>query len=60
MTTTLDEAIKFAEEVNSRKFDDRVHCIRCAEYHQQIAEWLKELKGYREILRAATPKWEGK
>ena len=41
---TLDEAIKHAEEVASRKFDDNVHCIKCAEKHRQFAEWLKELK----------------
>ena len=46
---TLDEAIVHAREVASRKFDDRVHCIRCAEEHEQIAEWLEELKAYRAI-----------
>lgn len=37
----IDKAIAHAEEVASRKFDDRVHCIRCAEEHAQIAVWLK-------------------
>ena len=46
---TLDEAITHAREVASRKFDDRVHCIRCAEEHEQLAEWLEELKQYKEI-----------
>ena len=46
---TIDEAIVHAREVASRKFDDRVHCIRCAEEHEQIAEWLEELKAYRAI-----------
>ena len=41
---TLDEAIAHAREVASRKFDDRVHCIRCAEEHEQIAEWLEDYK----------------
>ena len=41
---TLDEAIRHAEEVASRKFDDRVHCIKCAEEHKQLAEWLKDYK----------------
>ena len=40
----IDEAIAHAEEVASRKFDDRVNCIRCAEEHAQLAKWLKELK----------------
>ena len=44
---TIDEAIAHAREVASRKFDDRVHCIRCAEEHEQLAEWLEELKSYR-------------
>ena len=44
---TIDEAIVHAREVASRKFDDRVHCIRCAEEHEQLAEWLEELKAYR-------------
>ena len=46
---TIDEAIVHAREVASRKFDDRVHCIRCAEEHIQLAEWLEELKQYRAI-----------
>ena len=46
---TIDEAIEHAREVASRKFDDRVHCISCAEEHEQLAEWLEELKAYREI-----------
>ena len=44
---TIDEAIAHAREVASRKFDDRVHCIKCAEEHEQLAEWLEELKAYR-------------
>ena len=46
---TIDEAIAHAREVAGRKFDDRVHCISCAEEHEQLAEWLTELKAYREI-----------
>ena len=45
---SIDEAIAHAREVASRKFDDRVHCISCAEEHEQLAEWLEELKAYRE------------
>ena len=44
---SIDEAIAHAREVASRKFDDRVHCIKCAEEHEQLAEWLEELKAYR-------------
>ena len=46
---SIDEAIAHAREVASRKFDDKVHCISCAEEHEQLAEWLEELKAYREI-----------
>ena len=46
---TIDEAIIHAREVASRKCDDRVHCIKCAEEHEQLAEWLEELKQYRAI-----------
>ena len=46
---TIDEAIVHAREVASRKFDDRVHCIKCAEEHEQLAEWLEELKQYQAI-----------
>ena len=45
---SIDEAIAQVREVSSRKFDDRVHCIRCSEFHKQIAEWLEELKDYRD------------
>lgn len=46
---TIDEAIVHAREVASRNFDDRVHCIKCAEEHIQLAEWLEALKQYRAI-----------
>ena len=60
---TLDEAIKHAEEVaedkerNTGWFYDKESasykkkCIKCAEEHRQIAEWLKELKQLREQTR---------
>ena len=46
---SIDEAIAQAREVSSRKFDDRVHCVRCSEFHKQIAEWLEELKMYKSL-----------
>ena len=48
---SIDEAIAQAREVSSRKFDDRVHCVRCSEFHKQIAEWLEELKALRNGLK---------
>lgn len=61
---TLDEAIKHAEEVadvcefEASKYDmtdayeNHVACQegKCAEEHRQLAEWLKELKDYRERI----------
>ena len=48
---TIDEAIAHAREASSRKFNDMIHCIRCHEFHEQIAEWLEELKEYQEISK---------
>lgn len=45
----IDEAITHAREVASRMFDDRVHCIKCAEEHEQLAEWLTQLKEYWQL-----------
>lgn len=55
---TLDEAIKHAEEVmaeNLEKIKGRnasdpiaINCFECADEHRQLAEWLMELKAYRE------------
>lgn len=54
----LESAIKHCEEImveNLEKTKDRnasdpiaINCFKCAEEHRQIAEWLKELKRYRE------------
>lgn len=60
---TIDDAIKHAKEVAEEQLmragkctgDDSLcdkysNCMKCAEDHQQLAEWLKELKLYREIF----------
>lgn len=39
---TLDEAIAHAEEVANAS------CDECSKEHKQLAEWLKELKRYKE------------
>ena len=57
---TLDEAIKHAEEV--AEGHEKIKCIKavtleeckCAEEHRQLAEWLKELKMYREMIPSAS------
>ena len=62
---TIDEAIANAREVAERNrilldsdelvqksYDahfDKLKCEKCAEKHEQLAEWLEELKTYREI-----------
>lgn len=55
---TIDEAIRHCEEVmveNLEKTKDRnasdpiaINCFECADEHRQLAEWLKELKAYKE------------
>lgn len=74
---TLDEAIVHAREVAERNrnqykncHSDRTDirhqtCEECAEEHEQLAEWLEELKKYREIgtpeeCRAAVEKKKAK
>ena len=59
---TIDEAIAHAREVaseqkrrsgacvqNDSECDKFSTCLKCAEDHEQLAEWLEELKAYREI-----------
>ena len=56
---TIDEAIIHAEEVaeNNEKIADtfeyslktKSDCKKCASDHRQLAEWLRELKEYREF-----------
>ena len=59
---TLDEAIIHAEEVAEEKrshvpykvYDgdewtrEQEECMKCAAEHRQLAEWLKELKAFRQ------------
>lgn len=59
---TLDEAIKHAKEVadmnynDAEKFDSndsvenymKANCMKCAEEHNQLAEWLEELKSFKD------------
>ena len=54
---TLDEAIKHAREKANEQnyyasFERGKHiqsCKKCAEEHEQLAEWLEELKEYRDL-----------
>ena len=53
---TIDEAIRHCEEVAEEKEQEAkeahvlsgMDCMECAEEHRQLAEWLRELKAYRE------------
>ena len=47
---SIDEAIAHAREVASRKFDDRVHCISCAEEHEHLAAWLEDYKQIKMLI----------
>lgn len=59
---TLEEAIVHAKEVAEKNYrgadfesidyiDDyiKANCIKCAEEHEQLAEWLEELKSYKDL-----------
>lgn len=59
---TLEEAIVHAKEVAEKNYrgadfesidsvddDIKTNCIKCAEEHMQLAEWLKELKSYKDL-----------
>lgn len=52
---TLDEAIKHAEEVVEKhtkynRYGGFESCDECGEEHRQLAEWLSELKVYKERI----------
>lgn len=61
MIMTIDEAIAHAKEVAEKKYlqgmlchanpndSELDRCIECGREHEQLAEWLQELKLYREI-----------
>lgn len=58
MKMTLDEAIKHAkakakEQGYYAKFEHNrmmyQSCIKCAEEHEQLAEWLEQLKEYKQL-----------
>ena len=58
---TLEESIAHAKEVAEKNYrganfesidsiddDIKANCVKCAEEHEQLAEWLEELKSYKE------------
>ena len=59
---TLEEVIVHAKEVAEKNYrgadfesldsiddDIKANCIKCAEEHGQLAEWLEELKSYKDL-----------
>ena len=59
---TLEDAISHAKEVAEKNYrgadfesidsvddDIKANCIKCAEKHEQLAEWLEELKSYKDL-----------
>ena len=55
---TIDEAIKHAEEVADYDCYNEKQ-LKCAEEHRQLAEWLKELKNFKEKDEAKVVRYEG-
>lgn len=59
----LEEAIKHAKDIATNKYNEGFlchanpddeeldRCIKCAREHEQLAEWLEELKNLREYKR---------
>ena len=58
---TLDEAIAHAKEVAKEKYNEGFlchanpddgkmdECVKCAQEHEQLAEWLTQLKEYQQL-----------
>lgn len=59
---TLEDAISHAKEVAEKNYrgadfesidsvddDIKANCIKCVEEHEQLAEWLEELKSYKDL-----------
>ncbi len=66
---TLEEAIKHCEEVAEELEEEAVKgccddteimnkCIECVNEHRQLAEWLKELKFYKDRQDLINKSWQ--
>lgn len=57
---TLDEAIAHAREVAKEIHDDGKldDCIECGKNHEQLADWLEELKAYQQQHIALCEKYD--
>ena len=68
---TIDEAIQHCKEVAEEKryeyqeclavhdMENAMECGKCGEEHEQLAEWLKELKSLKEKDEAKAVRYEG-
>ena len=56
---TIDEAIKHCEEEAEKymEYGIETECYQCGKEHEQLAEWLKELKMRREMCDEIAPVW---
>ena len=52
---TIDEAIKHCEEEAEKymEYGIETECYQCGKEHEQLAEWLTELKEAKRLLRLA-------
>ena len=59
---TIEESIAHTKEIAEKNYrgvefesidsiddDIKANCIKCAEEHEQLAEWLEELKSYKDL-----------
>lgn len=69
MINSLDEAIKHEEEVAEELEEETVkgccddteimnQCLECASEHRQLAEWLRELKFYKDRQDLINKSWQ--
>lgn len=56
---SLDEAIQHCEEKAKEqrieanyRIPPKAECLKCAEEHEQLAEWLKELAEYQKLFES--------
>ena len=59
---TIDEAIKHCEEEAEKymEYGIETECYQCGKEHEQLAEWLKELKHLKEEVKLMKPDLDSK
>lgn len=58
---TIDEAIKHCEEEAEKymEYGIETECYQCGKEHEQLAEWLTELKEAKRLLKLAVAAMNG-